>query len=120
MLEPLFRPLPHSQFYAHGVAIVVAFVLITYLVVILGEVVPKSIALQRTERVALAVAGPMDVFMTIAAPFLAFMTASTQVVLRAFGTKLVRERRRALAGRAEADRHRQPQAAESWRRRRKR
>ena len=91
MLEPLFRPLPHSQLYAHGVAVAVAFVLITYLVVILGEVVPKSIALQRTERVALAVAGPMDVFMTIAAPFLAFMTASTQVVLKAFGTKLVRE-----------------------------
>jgi putative hemolysin len=91
MLEPLFRPLPHSQLYAHGVAIAVAFVLITYLVVILGEVVPKSIALQRTERVALLVAGPMDVFMTIAAPFLAFMTASTQVVLKAFGTKLVRE-----------------------------
>src|SRR5271166_6223402 len=91
MLEPLFRPLPHSPFYAHAVAIVVAFILITYLVVILGEVVPKSIALQRTERVALAVAGPMDVFMTIAAPFLAFMTASTRVVLKAFGTKLVRE-----------------------------
>ena len=91
MLEPLFRPLPHSQLYAHGVAVVLAFVLITYLVVILGEVVPKSIALQRTERVALAVAGPMDVFMTVAAPFLAFMTASTQVVLKAFGTRLVRE-----------------------------
>ena len=91
MLEPLFRPLPHARFYAHGVAVVVAFILITYLVVILGEVVPKSIALQRTEQVALAVAGPMDVFMTVAAPFLAFMTASTRVVLKAFGTKLVRE-----------------------------
>ena len=91
MLEPLFRPLPHSQFYAHGIAIVVAVILITYLVVILGEVGPKSIALQRTEQVALAVAGPMDVFMTIAGPFLAFMTASTQLVLKAFGTKLVRE-----------------------------
>jgi len=87
MLEPLFRPLPHARFYAHGIAVVVAFILITYLVVILGEVVPKSIALQRTEQVALAVAGPMDVFMTIAAPFLAFMTASTRVVLKAFGAR---------------------------------
>src|SRR5580692_2848036 len=81
MLEPLFVPLPHSRFYAHALA----FVLMTYLVVILGEVVPKSIALQRTERVALAVDGPMDFFMTVAAPFLAFMTASTRTVLRAFG-----------------------------------
>jgi len=91
VLEPFFRPLPYSHLYAHGVAIVLAFILITYLVVILGEVVPKSIALQRTERVALLVAGPMDVFMTIAAPFLVFMTASTRVVLKAFGTKLVRD-----------------------------
>src|SRR5271167_4232390 len=91
MLEPLFRPLPHSRLYAHGVAVAVAFVLITYMVVILGEVVPKSIALQRTERVALAVAGPMDFFMTLAAPFLAFMTASTRIALRAFGMKQVRE-----------------------------
>ncbi len=91
MLEPLFRSLPHSQFYAHGVAIALAFMLMTYLVVILGEVVPKSIALQRTERVALAVAGPMDFFMTVAAPFLAFMTASTHMVLKAFGMRPVRE-----------------------------
>jgi len=91
ILEPLFRSLPHSKFYAHGVAVVLAFMLMTYLVVILGEVVPKSIALQRTERVALAVAGPMDVFMTVAAPFLAFMTASTHVVLKAFGMRPVRE-----------------------------
>ena len=91
MLEPLFRSLPHSKFYAHGVAVVLAFMLMTYLVVILGEVVPKSIALQRTERVALAVAGPMDFFMTLAAPFLKFMTASTHVVLKAFGMRPVRE-----------------------------
>ncbi len=91
ILEPLFYPLPHSRFYAHGIAIVLAFMLMTYLVVILGEVVPKSIALQRTERVAVAVAAPMDFFMTVAAPFLAFMTASTHVVLKAFGMRLVRE-----------------------------
>ncbi|MGC2109408.1 MAG: hemolysin family protein [Candidatus Korobacteraceae bacterium] len=91
VLEPFFRPLPYSRLYAHGIAVVLAFVLMTYLVVILGEVVPKSIALQRTERVALAVAGPMDFFMTVAAPFLAFMTASTRVVLKAFGMQPVRE-----------------------------
>jgi CBS domain containing-hemolysin-like protein len=91
MLEPVFHSWPHSQFYAHGVAVVLAFALMTYLVVILGEVVPKSIALQRTERVALAVAGPMDFFMTVSAPFLAFMTASTHVVLKWFGMRPVRE-----------------------------
>jgi len=91
VLEPLFIRLPHSHFYAHGFSIVFAFILITYMHVILGEIVPKSIALQRTESVALAVAGPMDVFMTIAAPLLTVMTASSRVVLKAFGARQVRE-----------------------------
>ncbi len=91
MLEPLFLSLPYSRFYAHAVAVALAFVLMTYLVVILGEVVPKSITLQRTDRVALAVAGPMDVFMKLASPFLVFMTASTRVVLKAFGVHLIRQ-----------------------------
>jgi putative hemolysin len=41
--------------------------------------------------VALALAAPMDFFMTLAAPFLVFMTASTRVVLKAFGIKMIRE-----------------------------
>jgi magnesium and cobalt exporter, CNNM family len=91
VLEPLFVRLPHSQVYAHAVSIAFAFILITYMHVILGEVVPKSLALQRTETVALAVAGPMDVFMTLAAPLLAVMTASSRLVLKAFGARQVRE-----------------------------
>jgi len=91
VLEPAFANLPYSKVFAHSIAVGVAFVTITYLHVILGEVVPKSIALQRTERVALAVAAPMDFFMTLAAPFLAIMSASSHAVLKAFGARQVRE-----------------------------
>jgi CBS domain containing-hemolysin-like protein len=91
VLEPLFARLPYSHVYAHAISIVIAFLLITYMHVILGEIVPKSIALQRTEAVALAVAGPMDVFMTLAAPLLALMTSSSRLVLKAFGARQVRE-----------------------------
>lgn len=91
VLEPLFLRLPYSSAVAHGVAITFAFVLITYLHVILGEVVPKSIALQRTEQVALAIAAPMDFFMKVAAPFLVVMRVSSNAVLKAFGTRQVRE-----------------------------
>jgi putative hemolysin len=59
--------------------------------VILGEVVPKSLALQRAERVALAVAGPMEVFLTLSHPLLAVMKRSSKLVLRAFGSKEGRE-----------------------------
>jgi CBS domain containing-hemolysin-like protein len=78
-------------FWAHFLAIAVAFGLITYMHVILGEVVPKSLALHKAERVALAVAAPLDVFMAIFGPFLRFMAASTRYVLRAFGVREVRQ-----------------------------
>lgn len=77
--------------YAHTAAVVVAFVLITYFHVILGELVPKSLALQRVERVALSVAGPMDVFITISRPLLHLMTNSANAVLKLFGSRLMRE-----------------------------
>ena len=63
-----------ASVYAHGIAIVVSFILITFLHVILGELVPKSLALQRAEQVALAVAAPMDVFITLTRPLLFVMS----------------------------------------------
>ena len=44
--------IPHANLYAHAIAVAVAFLLITSLHMILGELVPKSLALQRAERVA--------------------------------------------------------------------
>jgi CBS domain containing-hemolysin-like protein len=79
---------PHAVIYAHTAAVIIAFALITYFEVLLGELVPKSLALQRTERIALAVAGPMDVFIRITRPLIRFMNASATVVLRAFRTPL--------------------------------
>ena len=69
---------------------VISFILITYLLVILGEIVPKSVSLQRAERVALAVAAPMDVFITVARPFLYVMNLSANSVLRIFGSRQIR------------------------------
>ncbi len=77
----------YAKLYAHTLAIIIAFLLITYLEVVLGEVVPKSIALQRADRVALAVAAPMDVFMTVSRPFLRVISHSARFVLRRLGTR---------------------------------
>ena len=51
---------------------------------------PKSLALQRAERVALAVAAPMEVFLTVARPFLYFMQKSGNFALRMFGSRELR------------------------------
>jgi len=77
--------LPHLAVYAHGIAIAIAFTLITYMHVILGELVPKTLALQRAEQIALAVGAPMEAFLTITRPLLFFMRRSGGLVLRAFG-----------------------------------
>jgi putative hemolysin len=90
MLGPV-RDVPHASVYAHGIAIAIAFVLITFLHVILGELVPKSLALQRSEQVALAVAAPMDVFLTLTRPLIYLMSRSAALVLRTFGSRKLRQ-----------------------------
>src|SRR6267154_5449728 len=90
LFEGWIGSVPHAAIYSHAVAVGLAFVMITSLHVILGELVPKSLALQRAERVALAVAAPMDVFLTLTGPLTAVMTRIAGLVLRAFGTRDIR------------------------------
>jgi len=84
---PIVQRLPHVAIYAHTIAIAIAFSLITYMHVILGELVPKTLALQRAEQIALAVAAPMEAFLTITRPLLFFMRRSGGLVLRLFGAQ---------------------------------
>ncbi|ABF42533.1 protein of unknown function DUF21 [Candidatus Koribacter versatilis Ellin345] len=91
ILEPHFVHLPHGLYYAHGLAATISFTIITFFHVTLGEVVPKTLALQRAEQVALAVATPMEVFIAVARPLLAVMRMAARFVLRLFGTKEMRE-----------------------------
>ena len=79
---------PHAVIYAHTVAIAIAFATITYFEVLLGELVPKSLALQRAERIALAVSGPMDVFIRMTRPAVRLMNHSAALVLRLFRAPL--------------------------------
>lgn len=91
ILMPWMGNVPYARLYAHGISAALAFIIIAYFLIILGELVPKSLALERAERVALAVAGPMDVFMTLSHPILALMNKSANLVLRGFGSRLWRE-----------------------------
>lgn len=78
----------HATVYAHTLAVVVAFAAITYFEVLLGELVPKSLALQRAERIALAVAAPMDIFIRMTRPAIRVMNGSATLVLRLFRAPL--------------------------------
>ncbi len=91
LIQAGFSQVPHISLYAHAIGVLAAFSVISYVLVTLGELVPKSVALERADRVALAVSGPLDVFMTIARPFLVIMNATAASVLRIFGARHIRE-----------------------------
>jgi CBS domain containing-hemolysin-like protein len=75
---------PHAVIYAHIAAITLGFALITYFHVVVGELVPKSLALRRAEALAVAVAPPMLVFMAMVRPAVRALKASAAVILRGF------------------------------------
>ncbi len=68
-----------------GVGIVVLG--LTYFSLIIGELVPKRLALNNAERIASAIAAPMRVLSAIAAPVVRLLSVSTDVVIRVLGVK---------------------------------
>ncbi|MCS6775502.1 MAG: hemolysin family protein [Chloroherpetonaceae bacterium] len=95
LIEPLFRaflPERGAAITAHGVAITVAFGIATALHIILGELAPKSIALQRPDTTSLWVAGPLDLFLRVFRPFIHALNATGNLVVRLMGLRSVGER----------------------------
>jgi CBS domain containing-hemolysin-like protein len=90
VLEPLFRPLitPGTEAYARIVSFALAFTLITFLHMVLGEVVPKNLALERTERLALMIAGPMNLFTRMTSFFVSLVEGTSRRISRVLGLKM--------------------------------
>ena len=72
MMKPLFDEFPSAHVYLAPLTAVLAFLVVTFLHVVIGEQVPKCIALQYPEKISLYVAKPMDLFMTISKPLFGF------------------------------------------------
>ncbi len=78
-----------ARLYAHLGAVALSFAFITYVQVVVGELVPKSLALRRAEALAVAVAPAMLLFMTMARPAVRFLRNSAALILRGFDVPLV-------------------------------
>jgi putative hemolysin len=91
VLEVWLRNIPHAVIYAHLIAVPLAFAFITYLHVLLGELVPKSLALRKAEQIAIAVAGPMELFISLTRPAVRFMNRSARIVLHLFRAPMTQE-----------------------------
>jgi putative hemolysin len=90
-LASVLRPLPVIGRYSHSIALVVVVALVTYLSLIIGELVPKRLALGQPERVAAMMARPMHILSAIAAPAVWLLRQSTEAVLRVLGRSAVRQ-----------------------------
>ncbi len=71
--------------YADAIALVIVVMGITYLSLVIGELVPKRLALHHPEQIAMFVARPMLCLESLASPVVSFLSASTEVILRLFG-----------------------------------
>jgi len=87
LVAPLFTWLPgaHAVVITHGLALALAFLLLTVMHVVLGELVPKSISLQRAERVALLVARPFSWFLHTFRWAIDLLDRTARQVTRALG-----------------------------------
>jgi CBS domain containing-hemolysin-like protein len=71
----------------HGIAFALAFLIISYAHVIIGEVVPKNVAIQKADRVAVLAAPALLVFYRISQPFVVVIERTSALVLRMLGTE---------------------------------
>lgn len=89
LIFALFHPIitPATQTVIHGVSFGLAFVVMTYAHVVLGEVVPKNLAIEKADRLAVLVAPALLVFYKISSAFVAVIEKSASGFSRIIGLK---------------------------------
>lgn len=89
LFEPLFErvvgPGPATAGYAKTAGVVAAFAVITFLHIVVGEQVPKLLAIGRAEQTTLLLAWPMRLFGLVGYPVIALLNFGTRAVLRSLG-----------------------------------
>jgi len=76
---------PRTETLLHGLCFAVAFLIISFVHVVIGEVVPKNLALEKADRLAILVAPALLVFLRISAPFVYVIERSARALSHALG-----------------------------------
>lgn len=82
-----FQQFPLLHEYAHTIALVIVVITITYFTIIVGELLPKQLALKNPEAFALFIALPMQTLSKIMNPVVRFLSFSTNILIRIFHIK---------------------------------
>ncbi len=89
LIEPavVWLPAPMAAATAHTIAVAIAFAIITALHIVLGELAPKTIALERSEATALVVVKPTELFMRALWPFIRLLNGTGRAVVNMLGLR---------------------------------
>lgn len=87
ILHPMFAAIGIGPEYVHYFTIAGAFALATFFHVVVGELAPKSVAIQKSEQITLLFAKPIMIFYKILFPFIWFLNGSARVLIGIFGMK---------------------------------
>jgi CBS domain containing-hemolysin-like protein len=92
LLEPVFDAIGLGSSASALTAVILAFIIITVLHVVVGELAPKSVAIQRAERTAIGVSRPLEWFRWILSPVIHLMNGAGNALVRAIGVEPATER----------------------------
>lgn len=90
-LVPFFESFENLMPYAYQISLSVAVIAITYLSIVIGELVPKSIALSKPEQIAVVVAPFIYYFSKVLFPFVWVLSSSTNLLTKLLGVKKQKE-----------------------------
>ena len=86
-LQPSIEKISFLREYANGISTTIIVILVTFLSIIFGELIPKRIGLLRAERIAKLVAGPMNAFAKFTHPFVWLLNKISNLFFRIFNIK---------------------------------
>lgn len=87
ILEPFFGLVGIGEQYIHYFTIAAAFIIATFLHVVVGELAPKTAAIQKAETITLLFAKPIMIFYKILYPFIWFLNGAARILIGIFGMK---------------------------------
>jgi putative hemolysin len=84
-LANVIAKIPGLESSSYSISVILIVILVTFLTLVFGELLPKRIAMNNPEKVARVVAGPMNFMSKIGSPFIWFLSVSTKGAMKLFG-----------------------------------
>lgn len=91
LLHPLFNALPFSASFNTISSLILSFGIMTFVHVVIGELIPKSISISKTERVVLFVTRPLHYFRQVSFPFIWLLNFSASMIGKLIGVEITGE-----------------------------